>query len=144
MQEISATRTLYEATAVLKDLQLQGPELAPVHELGRAALKAVLEEQARLRARLEAEPVRFFVREYQSLMDRARCALAGFVGADPLDLVFVPNATTALNTVLRSLEPELEEGDELVTTDHLDSPKKRKDWAHEGKHRLLQTEVYRW
>jgi transposase-like protein len=47
MQELSATRTLYEATPVLKDLQLQAPDLTPVHELGRAALKAVLEERMR-------------------------------------------------------------------------------------------------
>ena len=44
MQELSATRSLYEATAVLKEMQLQATELAPVHELGRAALKTVLEE----------------------------------------------------------------------------------------------------
>jgi transposase-like protein len=47
MQELSATRTLYEATSVLKDMRLQAAELAPVHELGRAALKVVLEERMR-------------------------------------------------------------------------------------------------
>ena len=47
MQELSATRSLYEATAVLKEMQLQATELAPVHELGRAALKTVLEERMR-------------------------------------------------------------------------------------------------
>jgi transposase-like protein len=47
MQELAATRTLYEATAVLKEMRLQVPELAPVHEWGRAALKVVLEERMR-------------------------------------------------------------------------------------------------
>lgn len=51
MQELSATRTVYEATAVLKEMGLQAPELVPVHELGRAALKSVLEERLRTHVR---------------------------------------------------------------------------------------------
>ena len=39
VQELSVTRTVTEAMAVIKDMQAQGMELAPVHELGRAALK---------------------------------------------------------------------------------------------------------
>ena len=49
-------------------------------------------------------------------MDAARAALAKFVGSDAADLVFVPNATTGINTVLRSLC--FEPGDELLTTNH--------------------------
>ena len=37
------------------------------------------------------------------LLDAARAALGAFVGADPTDLVFVANATTGVNAVLRSL-----------------------------------------
>lgn len=76
----------------------------------------VLEAQAGLREQLEREPVRFFVREFEQLLDAARSQLAKFVGADPAELAFVPNATTGVNAVLRSLK--FESGDELLTTDH--------------------------
>lgn len=76
----------------------------------------VLEAQSDLRARLEREPVRFFVREYEPLLDEARAAVATLVGADHDDVAFVTNATAGVNTVLRSLE--LAPGDELLTTDH--------------------------
>lgn len=81
-----------------------------------AAPKAVREEQNRIRELLESEPVRFFERRYQVLLDRARDRLAQFVGASTDDLVFVANATTGVNTVLRSLD--LRAGDELLTTNH--------------------------
>ena len=51
-------------------------------------------------------------------LERARQTLAAFLGADPADLAFVTNATTGVNTVLRSLEETLDPGDELLTTDH--------------------------
>jgi isopenicillin-N epimerase len=77
---------------------------------------AILRHQQALRAQMEAEPVRFFAIELEPLLDRARLALADFVGAEVAGLVFVPNATTGVNTVLRSLS--LQPGDELLTTNH--------------------------
>jgi isopenicillin-N epimerase len=77
---------------------------------------AVLESQQAFRQQLEREPLRFIMREYEPLLDRARTALAGFVGADPTDLVFVSNATTGVNSVLRSLS--FNPDDELLTTNH--------------------------
>jgi isopenicillin-N epimerase len=81
-----------------------------------ACPRAVLEAQARFRDRLEAEPVRFLSRDLEGLLDAARSALGAFVGAAGDDLAFVPNATTGVNTVLRSLD--LAAGDEVVATDH--------------------------
>jgi isopenicillin-N epimerase len=78
--------------------------------------RPILDEQLRLREQLEREPVRFMVRELEPLLDEARRALGDFVGAQPDDLAFVPNATAGVNAVLRSLE--LRAGDELLTTDH--------------------------
>lgn len=81
-----------------------------------ACPRPVLEAQRALRDRLEAEPVRFFVRDLERLADGARQELAAFLRADPDDLAFVPNATAGVNTVLRSLN--FERGDELLVTNH--------------------------
>lgn len=78
--------------------------------------RVVLEFQREVRERLERQPVRFFVRELEGLWDEARGVLAGFLGADTDDLVFVPNATSGVNAVLRSLR--FEPGDELLVTSH--------------------------
>lgn len=77
--------------------------------------RAVLDFQSSLREHLEWQPVQFFVRELEGVLDRARTDLARFVGAAPENLVFVPNATAGVNTVLRSLT--FEPGDELVVSD---------------------------
>jgi isopenicillin-N epimerase len=81
-----------------------------------AAPRPVLAAQQAWRDRMEAEPVLFFSHDLEPALDAARAALGAFVGADPDDLAFVPNATAATNTVLRSLH--FEPGDELLTTDH--------------------------
>ncbi len=81
-----------------------------------ACPKIVLAAQQRWREQLEREPVKFFVRDYEPLLDEARNQLANFVGAEPEELAFVPNATTGVNAVLRSLV--FQPGDELLTTDH--------------------------
>ena len=79
----------------------------------------VLEAQQVIRQRIEANPTRFFLEgEYQERLDRARRAVAQFVGADAAGLVFVTNATAGVNSVLRSLEPSLAPGDEILVTDH--------------------------
>jgi len=81
-----------------------------------ACPRLVLDIQSEWRARMEREPIRFMDQELEGLFDTALAALATFLGAQPDDLAFVPNATTAVNTVLRSLE--LRPGDEILTTDH--------------------------
>ena len=77
---------------------------------------AVLERQAELRDELEHEPVDFLVRRLPARLAEVRAVLGGFLGAEPDDLAFVPNATTGVNAVLGSLD--LVPGDELLTTSH--------------------------
>ncbi len=80
---------------------------------------SVLEAQERIRQRFEANPTKYFVGgEYQDELDSARRVIADFVGADEAGLVFVNNATSGVNAVLRSLETSLAPGDEILVTDH--------------------------
>ena len=81
-----------------------------------ACPKAILNAQSGWRSRMESEPVRFFVRDLERLLDETRDRLGAFVGADPDDLCLLPNTTAAVNTVFRSLP--LAPGDEILTTDH--------------------------
>jgi len=74
----------------------------------------VLEAQTSFREQLEREPLRFLMREFEPLLDRARNELAAFIGTSGDELAFVPNATTGVNAVLRSLS--FAPGDELLTT----------------------------
>lgn len=77
----------------------------------------VLDRQSELRDMLEREPVRFMVESLEPLHDEARARLAAFLGVnEPADLVFVPNATSGVNAVLRSLD--FKSGDEILTCDH--------------------------
>jgi isopenicillin-N epimerase len=86
----------------------------------------VFDEYQRLQRELESGPTDFLMRkiarwfwgaeERPGRMAEARTALAAYVGARSEDLVFVPNATSGLNAVIRSLK--LEPEDEIVTTPH--------------------------
>jgi isopenicillin-N epimerase len=81
-----------------------------------ACPRVVLEHQQALRAQMEAEPVRFMLRELPVLLDEARRFVSTFLGVKPADLVFVANATSGVNAVLRSLS--FMPGDEILITDH--------------------------
>ena len=47
-----------------------------------------MELQQALRQRIERQPLQFFGRDLEALLDRARIDLAAFVGADAEDLAF--------------------------------------------------------
>jgi isopenicillin-N epimerase len=56
------------------------------------------------------------MRRLPDLLAAARARLGAYLGAAPNDLVFVPNATTGVNIVARSLD--LAPGDVVLGTDH--------------------------
>jgi isopenicillin-N epimerase len=73
----------------------------------------VLEYQQSLRYKLEQQPLQFLSREIEERLDEARSGLAQFLNTTSANLVFVPNATTGVNAVLRSLK--FQPGDTVVT-----------------------------
>ena len=102
----------------VRELWPLDPEVAYLnHGAFGATPRPVLEEQQRWRARLEAQPFDFLIRQYGGHVTAARSAVAEFLRADPDGLAFVPNATTAVATVLRSLG--VGAGDRVVTTAHV-------------------------
>lgn len=64
---------------------------------------SVLEAQAEIRARIERQPAKFMLRELKPALREAADAVAAFLGGAAEDWVFVDNATTGVNAVLRSL-----------------------------------------
>ncbi len=81
-----------------------------------ACPEPVLAVQRALREQLEREPVRFFVRDLEPLLDRTRTALAILLGARAHDLALVPNATFGVNAVLSSVR--LQPRDVVAVTSH--------------------------
>ena len=81
-----------------------------------ACPRPVFERYQAWQRELERRPVEFLARRLPELLDGVRTRLAAYVGARPDDLVLVPNATSGINAVARSLR--LEPGDEIVATDH--------------------------
>ncbi len=80
-----------------------------------ACPRPVFEQYQHWQRELERNPVAFLGRRSGALLRAARERLAGFLGAEADDLAFVPNATTGVNIVARSLA--LQPGDEILTTD---------------------------
>ncbi|HEY5945161.1 MAG TPA: aminotransferase class V-fold PLP-dependent enzyme [Kofleriaceae bacterium] len=76
----------------------------------------VIEAADAWRERLESAPMQFLVLEWQAEIDRARDALATFLGAPADRLAFIPNATTGVAIALAS--SRIDAGDELLTTSH--------------------------
>jgi len=76
----------------------------------------VLEAQRQIQTQMERDPVRFFLRDAPPRLAETRKALGQYLGCAPDDLALVPNATTGVNSVLRSFP--LSRGDDLLITNH--------------------------
>ncbi len=107
------------APSPLADRWAIDPEIVYLnHGSFGACPREVLAAQSRLRERMERELVRFFVEDYDALIDASRRALGELIGASAEDLVFLPNATTGVTAALTNLAPRLEPGDEILVNDH--------------------------
>lgn len=77
---------------------------------------AVRRDRERWSEALARNPMDFFLRQLEPALDAAADRLGKLVGCRGEDLVFVPNATTAMNIVAENLK--LEAGDEVLLNDH--------------------------
>ncbi len=66
--------------------------------------------------RLAQQPMDFYLRQMEPALDHAADSLATFIGAESRDLVFVDNATVAMNIVADNID--LKPGDEVLLNDH--------------------------
>ncbi|MGZ4291051.1 MAG: aminotransferase class V-fold PLP-dependent enzyme [Gaiellaceae bacterium] len=82
-----------------------------------ACPRPVFEAYQEWQRELERQPVEFLAleRRFPALLEEARAAIAAYVGAAPGNLVFTPNASSALNAVARSLA--LQPGDDVLLGD---------------------------
>ena len=76
----------------------------------------VLNYQSDLRIEIEKDPVHFFDTASKELWAKSIEVLANFINADKEGMTFVSNATSGVNTVLRSLS--FNPGDEILVPDH--------------------------
>lgn len=106
-----------------KDLRHRWLLEEDIHFLNHGSFGAcprdVLVAQSEWRSKMEAQPVKFFTVDGPEGLKRAKKMLADFIGAKDDNVVFVENATTGINAVVRSLMPSFERGDELLTTTHV-------------------------
>ena len=81
-----------------------------------ACPKLILDEQTELRTSLESDPVTFMESTARELWAESLVKLSKFINADSEGMTFVTNATSGVNTVLKSLD--LKPNDEIIVLDH--------------------------
>ncbi|MFT7521077.1 MAG: isopenicillin-N epimerase [Kiritimatiellia bacterium] len=78
---------------------------------------SVLDRRHELMLQMEAQPCRFMFETLQPELSRAAQTVQTWLGSQTGDLVFVDNATTAINAVLRGLD--LRDTDRVLTLSHV-------------------------
>jgi len=81
-----------------------------------ACPKPIFEAYQCFQKELESEPVHFVQVKQPNYLKTAREALAKFLNCSSKDLFFTPNPTFAINTVMRSLNLQVD--DEILSTNH--------------------------
>lgn len=84
-----------------------------------ACPRDVLVAQSEWRSQMEKQLVKFITVDAHPAMLNSLTQLGEFVNAKESDIVFLDNATSAVNAVVRSLMPKWKQGDELLTTTHV-------------------------
>ena len=102
----------------MKELFLLDPDVTFLnHGSFGATPKAVMDVYQEWLLLAEKEPVVFFGSAMYGYLAEARAALGAYVGVAADDIAYVPNATTGVNIVARSLL--LQPDDEIIETNHV-------------------------
>ncbi len=105
------------SAAALREVFLLDPSWTFLnHGSFGACPRPVFEVYQRLQLELERQPLEFLERTFASRVLAALARLAEYLTADADGLAFVPNTTTGVNTVLRSID--LRPGEEVLLSDH--------------------------
>jgi len=81
-----------------------------------ACPKPIFDELIHWQKQLEFEPTKHLAYDIFSLLEKSRKSLSDFIGCHMDDVILSPNPSTALNTVIKSLD--LNSDDEILTTNH--------------------------
>ena len=65
---------------------------------------------------LESQPVQFLSHDIYKYLEESRIHLSNLISCDSDDIIFVPNPTTAINTIIRSLM--IDKNYEVLTSNH--------------------------
>lgn len=99
----------------LKSLFLLDPQITFLnHGSFGACPKPVFEDYQNWQLLLEREPIQFITNTGIQFLNDSKKALSTFINCNTEDLIYMPNPTTALNTVIKNLD--LKAGDEILTT----------------------------
>ncbi|KRE20853.1 hypothetical protein ASE66_08475 [Bosea sp. Root483D1] len=112
----AATPPVPLGAAIRHEWLLDWSKLTVNHGAYGAAPKVVLDAQESWRRRMEEQPSLFMRLTLPPALRKAADSLGRFIGADGRDLVFVDNATSGCNAVLRSLD--FAPGDEVLVLSH--------------------------
>ena len=101
----------------LKSLFMLDPKITYLnHGSFGACPRPIFEKLINWQKQLEYEPVKHLAYDIYDHLEESRDALSKYVNCNKDDIIFTPNPSTALNTVIKSLD--LKKDDEILTTNH--------------------------
>ena len=81
-----------------------------------ACPKSVFKNYQNWQRLLESQPVQFLSHDIYKYLEESRIHLSNLISCDSDDIIFVPNPTTAINTIIRSLM--IDKNYEVLTSNH--------------------------
>ena len=101
----------------LKSLFMLDPEITYLnHGSFGACPTPIFNELIKWQKKLEFEPTKHLAYEVYDYLEDSRYSLSKYIDCNKDDIIFSPNPSTALNTVIKSLD--IKKDDEILTTNH--------------------------